>query len=208
MSSKPPFPKFTLPGDALDWMRASDVESCVAVDEHDTDAPPGISLVRAADPAEKLMRVWAARMADGLHYFVTVSPGIPGSVMHLAIRNRPPRQAKMSATAAIVAPLALRFHRVDSPVAIADEAAWMKKAHAQILRALEKHGAEALAGVGPAFVELTRKCTRLVDRVMGQDVEEAVLRVRKEFLFLQDHLSEEDVVRMWREALVDKTHNH
>jgi hypothetical protein len=208
MNLRPPFPKFVLPGDALDWMRASDVESCEPVDEVDTDAPPGMALVRKADPAERLMRVWAARMADGLHYFVTVSPGVPGSVMHLAIRNRPIREAKMSATAAIAAPLALRHYRVTHSVSLGDEAAWMKKAHAQILKALEKHGAEALTGMGPVFLELTRQCMQLVDKALGRDVDDAIMRVRKDFLFLVDRISEDDVVRLWREVIVEKTHDH
>jgi hypothetical protein len=61
--------------------------------------------------------------------------------------------------------------------------------------------------MGPVFLDFARESLRLIDRVTGKDVEEAIARVRKDLSFLADHLDEEAVVTLWREAVVDKVHD-
>jgi len=201
-----PFPKFALPGEALEWMNHSDVEACEPVfKDVPAEGPPSVTLVRKASPNALVTRVWATYMKDGLHFFVTPGPG--SSAMQLAFRKMPVREMKMSTTAALAAVFALRFHlRSEKPDPI-EERDWLRRAHGQVLKALQKHGAEALTGMGPVFLALTRESIRLIDRAMGRDVEESVGRVRKEFAFLLDHVDEEEVLKLWREALVGRVHD-
>jgi len=208
-----PFPKFALPGEALEWMRHSNVESCEPLfKDASPDGPPSVTLVRKTDASVAVARAWSHCMKDGPHYFITASPGSSGATVQLAFRKAAVRDMKMSATAGLAAVFALRFHKRSalSGFATADPVAerdWLRRAHGQVLKALQKHGAEALTGMGPVFLKFTRESLRLIDRVTGKDVEEAVARVRKDFSFLQDHLDEEAVITLWREALVDKTHD-
>lgn len=153
------------------------------------------------------MTAWAVWMGDGLHFYTSANPGDASSAMHLALRRKPLREARVSATAAIVVPFALRFYVKEEHASLNQGTDWMKRAHAQVFRALEKHGAEALTGMGPVFVELTRECMRLIDRAMGRDVEDALARVRKDFEFLLDHVEEADILRIWRETSVAKVHD-
>jgi hypothetical protein len=151
-------------------------------------------------------------MKDGPHFFITASPGFSGATVQLAFRKAPVRDMKMSATAGLAAVFALRCHMGSalSGFATADalhERDWLKRAHGQVLKALRRHGAEALTGMGPVFLDFARESLRLIDRVTGKDVEEAIARVRKDLSFLADHLDEEAVVTLWREAVVDKVHD-
>lgn len=212
MTVSPALPCFSLPGDFEAWMNALDVGSCEPVFHAQTGHDPAsVAFVRKSDPDEEILRVWAVQMADGLHFYVNADPSgfTKMKMAHLAIRRRPVKEAKMSATAGIIVAFAL-IHTIanmsggDPPL----HRDWEKKAHARVLKALEKGGAGVLGeNIAPEFLELVKMAMRLVDMAMGKDVRDAVDRVRKEFSFLLDHLDEEAVVRLWREALVDKTHD-
>jgi len=207
------FPKFALPGEALDWMRHSEVEGCEPVfKDRSKDGPPSVTLVRKANPLIEVARAWADALRDGPHFYVTASPGSSGATVQFVFRKASVREIKMSATAGLAAVFALRYHKKSELIGHATvdpiaERDWLRKAHGQILKALQKHGAEALTGMGPVFLAFSRESLRLLDRAMGRDVEEAVARVRKDFGFLQDHMTEEDVVKLWREALVVRVHD-
>lgn len=201
-------PRLRLPEEVPDWLAASSLDdSGVVFTERTEDSPPSVTLVRNHDEA-RVLRAWAEQMKDGLHFYVTPYPGEGAGALHLALRRTPTRQAMMSVTAALAAVLAERFHGPIQGVPRDGTVHWLKKAHAQVLRALEKKGAAALGDVGEGFVALNRACAHLVTRAMNREVEEAASRARKEFKSLVDHFSEEDVVRWWREAIVEKTHDH
>lgn len=205
-----PFPRFTFPDDVEAWMSFSDIGSCKPVFHPSTkDEPAFVALVRTAS-GEDLVRARAVQMADGTHFYVSSSPfgaSQPPRVLHLALRRKPVKEAKTSSTAALVVPFMSAYYakRDDSSWKTLPSG-WEKKAHAQVLHALEKDGGSALDGCGPVFVAFATECVRLIDRAAGKDLEEAVLRVRKELKFLIDHVEEEDLVRWWREAVVDRTH--
>jgi hypothetical protein len=189
-------------------MEASHVDDCdVVFRERSEDGPPSVALVRR-DGEGSPLRASAEQMRDGLHCYVTPYPGESAGSLHLALRRTPTRMAKMSVTAGLAAALALRFHGPLQGVPRNGTVHWLKKAHAQILRAVEKDGGAAFGDVGKGFLDLNRECMHLVDRALNRDVEEAVARVRKEFKVLVDHFGEEDVVTWWREAIVEKTHDH
>lgn len=195
-------PKVVLPGDAGRWTRELDFESCeVASAPRTKESPPTVLLARSGDP---LLRVTAEKLRDGLHFYVSPRPASKWAPLHLALRNKPFREAKMSATAAVLTGVAL--HCKEYRGGGGAHLDWMKKVHQQVLRQLEEHGLHGLSEVSPGFLTLVRECMRLVDRAMNKDVDDAVERLRSEFSFLMDHLSEEDVVQVWREVLVDKTH--
>jgi hypothetical protein len=197
---KPQAPRFTFPDCVGSWVIAVDLKSCSVSVMTAKDSPPMVYLHRKAGPDDRVLSAWAVQLRDGLHF--RVSPG-PNEIFHLALRNSPRREASMSVTAALMS--AVAAHAVGPNE---DRVAWMKKVHRQVLSAMEKAGAGALLGMGPVFVELNKATMGLVDKALGRDVDDAVTRVRKDFLFLVDRISEEDVVRLWREALVDKTHDH
>jgi len=202
-------PKLRLPEEFRDWTTASHVDECGTVfAERSEDGPPSVTLVRSDEEGTPVLKAWAEQMRDGLHFYVTPRPGDSAGALHLALRRTPPRVAKMSVTAGLAAALAERFHGPIQGVPRDEIVHWLKKAHAQIFRALEKDGAAAFGDVGQGFLALNRECMRLVDRVLNKDVEEAVARVRKEFLLLVDHHEEQDVIRWWREALVEVMHDH
>lgn len=199
-------PKLRLPDEVRDWMEASRVDECGTVfAARSEDGPPSITLVRD-DEETQVLKAWAEQMRDGLHFYVTPHPG-ESTALHLALRRAPPRVAKMSVTAGLAAALAERFHGPLQGLPRSEVAQWMKKAHAQILRTIEKNGSAAFGEVGDGFLTLNRECMHLVDRVLNKDVEEAAVRVRKDFLLLVDHHEEEDVVRWWRESIVEKIHD-
>lgn len=202
-------PKLRLPEEFRDWMTASHVDECGTVfAERGEHGPPSVTLVADDGNETQILRAWAEQMRDGLHFYVTPHPGEPSGALHLALRRTPPRAAKMSVTAGLAAALAERFHGPLQGLPRDGVVHWLKKAHAQVLRAMEKDGAAAFGDVGQGFLVLNRECMRLVDRVLNKDAEEAAARVRKEFNLLVDHHEEEDVVRWWREAIVEKTHDH
>lgn len=205
---KVPVPKLRLPDEVRDWMKASYLDDSGTVfAERTAELPPSVTLVRNHDEG-LVLRAWAELMKDGLHFYVTPYPGEGVGALHLALRKTPTRIAMMSVTAALAATLAERFHGPIQGVPRDGTVYWMRKAHAQILRGLEKKGAAVLGDVGDGFLELNRACAHLVRRALSKDIEEAAVRVRKEFQLLVDHHEEEDVVRWWREAIVEKTHDH
>lgn len=205
---KVPVPKLRLPEEVPDWLAASSLDDSGTVfAERTEELPPSVTLVRNHDEG-LVLRAWAEKMKDGLHFYATPYPGEGVGALHLALRRTPTRQAMMSVTAALMACLAERFHGPIQGVPRDGTVHWVKKAYAQILRALEKKGAAALGDVGPGFLALNRACAHLVTRALNRDVEEAAARARKEFKALVDHFSEEDVLRWWREAIVEKTHEH
>lgn len=203
-------PKFTLPGDAHQWMLSSEVDECeVSMSDRWEGGPLSAVLAPKSDPARAKVRVWVDKMADGAHLYTSAHPGESESkVFHLALRRKAERDMKVSTTAAIASALALRHHEKEHRVHPGDHSTWMRRAHVQILRALQKHGGEAMVGMGPVFLEMNRAAIKLVDKALGKDVEDSWLRVRREFAFLGDHASEEDVLRAWREAIVDKVSEH
>jgi len=198
--TKAAVPRFTFPDCVGSWVSAADLGSCVVSVMQAKDSPPMVYLHRKSGPDDRILSAWPTQLRDGLHF--RASPG-PNEVFHLALRNTPRREASMSVTAALMATVAVHAAGPES-----DRVAWMKKVHGQVLAAIKKNGAEALSGVGPVFLELNRVTADLVDKALGRDVGEAVARVRKDFMFLVDRISEEDVVRLWRETIVEKTHEH
>lgn len=205
---KVPVPRLRLPEEVPDWLAASHLDDSGTVfAERTEELPPSVTLVRNHDEGLAL-RAWAEQMRDGLHFYVTPYPGEGAGALHLALRRTPTRQAMMSVTAALMATLALRFHGPIQGVPRDGTVHWLKKAYAQVLRALERGGAAALGDVGHGFLDLNRACARLVTKALSREVEEAAARARKEFKALVDHFDEEDVVRWWREAIVEKTHDH
>ncbi len=200
-------PKVVLPEDAGKWTSVLDWDELeVASLARTKDDPARVVLSRkSGDP---VMHVTAEKLRDGLHFYVKPRPGLRASPpLHLALRNKPTREAKMSATAGILTGVAVFAAEHPQAVwgAVHD---WMKKVHVQVLRCLEQQGLQALREVTPGFLGFARECMRLVDRAMNRDVDDALERVRAEFQFLADHVDEEDVLRLWRELIVEKTHDH
>lgn len=199
----PAIPKVSLPSDAEAWTSAVDLESCEVFSNARTkDEPPRVTVM--GPNAVILMRASAEKLRDGLHFYLHVLPvGSTSAPLHLALRNRPVKESKMSATAAVLAGFAY-FAAEDRSLV---SHAWLKKVHAQILRQLELRGLQGLAQVTPGSLRLIRDCMRLVDRAMNRDVDDAMERVKTEFQFLTDHTQEEDIVRLWREITVGKVHS-
>lgn len=200
-------PKVLLPGDAGRWAAEVNLDVCdLIVEPRTKERPPSVSVMQTAT-GRHLFRATAEKLRDGLHFYVTPYPHASWAPLHLALRQKPVREAKMSATAAVLAAVAL--HCKENKKVVVEGGAhldWMKKVHLQVLKQLEQQGLNGLQGVSSGFLALVRECMRLVDRAMNRDVDDAVERVRTEFTFLMDHLTEEDIVVLWREALVDSTH--
>lgn len=195
-------PKIVLPDDVVRWSSAVDADPPdFRYEPRTEDSPPSVILHRRD---LRLVRVSGEMMRDGLHIYATSYPDQGVSPLHLALRSRPVREMKMAATAAVLAAVALHFNR--EPVAPVVQADWLRRVQSQIVRALRDEGLEALRGISPALLAFVRECMRLVDRVMRKDVEEALGRVKAEFQLLVDHVDEADVLRLWREVVVEKTH--
>ncbi len=58
----------------------------------------------------------------------------------------------------------------------------------------------------PLLMTFAHALEQIHKRKTGKDVQESVMRMRKEMEFLSDHLSEEEVLREWRETLVERLH--
>lgn len=199
-------PKVMLPGDAGRWTSEVNLDDCELIAEPRTkERPPSVAVMQTAT-GHHLLRITAEKLRDGLHYYVTPNPHAKWAPLHLALRQKPAREAKMSATAAVLTAVALHCEE-NKRVGGGSHLDWMKKVHAQVLRQLEEQGLRGLEGVTPGFLALVRECMRLIDRAMNRDVDDALERVRMEFNFLIDHVEEDDVVRIWREVLVEKTHD-
>ncbi len=207
-------PKFDLPEEFCSWVAASEADSFEPVlVPGGPGEPRSVVFSRAGSigpPLRQrtvLMRVWADQLKDGLHFYVSAfgpSSSVAGSppTLHLALRKKPMRLAKMSATSALAVPMAMAKHKIQAEPRVA----WMRKAHAQILQAVEEHGANTFSGMGQSFLALATESMRLIDRAMNKDVEDAIDRVKKDFQLLGSKLTEDDVVRLWRETIVSEVH--
>jgi len=167
---------------------------------YNNDKIPSVVLHKKVDGISKaLLMIRFKKLADGCHIFFHAEPEEKSTpVLHIVMKTRNMRKA----TSAIVAGIALCAVNPKFPTKGKPRDNWFRKMYERLDKLAEEKGAEAFLGVPPCIVEATRLCKISFEKAMGLDAEDAVQEVRKAFSVLVNHLEEEDIIRMWKEAHV------
>lgn len=62
-------------------------------------------------------------------------------------------------------------------------------------------------GCGSVFIDFNAKCKEQLKKAAGLTVECSTNRIRQEFSFLVNHVSEDHVIQLWRETITAQVHN-
>ena len=197
--------------DIARWMSALDLAGCQAVHEPHSSPRGGpavlFSLLKnPQNPPNQnryhcILAVWGEAHSDGISLYFVARPyesGAPTLTMKFK-EWRPER-----GMAAILAVMA--FHaeapRLPRKDGLANE--WLRRMRDKIQKSFfQETGAFLERGIHPDLVLTEGLCHRRFDSLAGLDVQESLRRVRKEFGLLINHMTEEDVLKAWREAVVE-----
>ena len=178
-------------------------------------ATPGeITLKLAKD--QILSRFDALR--DGVHFRCYLE-SIPQACIELIFRRESDRKdigpfiKKVTAAVASVIVFCAEKPACDS----SKVRAWVKATHKRFFKESCKHGALVYTGVQssngmssyvvqPEFTAYIEQCRMEIESLANLNVAEALNRVEKDFSLLVDSLTEDDILQLWRGAIVNKVH--
>ena len=180
--------------------------------EHDAHSSPRgtpaviLSLLKnPANPPNQnrysvLLSIWGEAHNDGVSMYFVARPYAKGTpVIHMKFKEWRLERA----VAAILAVLAYHAERPRLPrkFRLADE--WLKKMRNKILKVFYQKSILDV-GIDPLVADAAQLCQKRFMSLAGLDVKESVDRVRKEFRLLTEHMSEDEIVTIWRETTVEK----
>lgn len=143
---------------------------------------------------------------DGVH--VTCIPTIDYNVnIQLVMRDKSKLGEFMrKLTAAIAAVICYQYFATESPLKASEAKAWIKTTSNKFFNLSRKIQGEAYSGSDKIFFDIITNCKNQIQELSGLTITSALDRVRKDFSLLNDHLSEEEVIRMWRESTISQVH--
>jgi hypothetical protein len=147
------------------------------------------------------------RRADGIHFRAfdsSIDTLVDSVEVYLIFKgtNAQIPEFRRKITAAAAAIIAFRAHGVDT-----DRHRWVRMVYQRMLSLSTKHGANAYFGISKPFVDFISSCSIELDRVMKQRLHDIMQRIRSDMASLVDHVDEEEICMMWREAVAARVHD-
>jgi hypothetical protein len=140
---------------------------------------------------------------DGMHVILNNDSEL---CIHMVLKDKQ-KAFTEKITAAIATMISFNFTNSPTPTLDKQKAKlWLKSTHKRFHSHSLKFQGYTYHGSGPVFTDLNVKCKEQLKKAAGLTIEGATGRVKNEFSFLIDHLSEDQVVQIWRETITAQVH--
>jgi hypothetical protein len=155
---------------------------------------------------------------DGIH-FRCYSERRPQAVVELIFKRESTRNDigpfVKKITAAIAAVMV--FSAEKQPCDFGKAQKWVRSAYKRFFKGSCKHGPFVYSGVNSdgiksnyrvqnGFTLYVKQCRAEIESLAKLNIAEALNRIKKDFSLLVDSLTEDDIMQMWRSAIVSKVH--
>lgn len=193
------------------WMSSLSMDGCTAVhDPHSSPrGGPAVLFSLLKDPSKPpnqgryscILAVWGEVHNDGVNMYFVARPYEAGSpLIHMKFKEWRPERGM----AAILAVLA--FHAEQPRLPRRDDLAndWLRSVRDKIHQSFYRTpGSFAERMIHPEVIKAEALCKKRFESLAGLDVPESLARVRKEFKLLAEHLSEDEILKVWRETVIE-----
>lgn len=143
---------------------------------------------------------------DGIH--VICMPGFNTNIhLQLVMRNKIKLNEFMrKLTAAVASVISYQYLSTFSPLEVPQAKIWVKSTYRRFFNQSLKVQGLVYQGCGQIFLDMIMQCKKQIEEVSGLSIASSLDRLKKEFFFLNNHLTEDEVIKLWRESTIAQVH--
>jgi hypothetical protein len=161
-----------------------------------------------------IIEIHFIQQKDGMHVICSTmdsryhdSAGNPDFRIHIVLKDAQ-KLFNQKITAAIATIISFNLMHSIIPEFDKQQAkSWLKSTYKKFYAHSMKFQGTTYSGCGPVFVDLNAQCKDQLKKAAGLTIEGATNRIKNEFNFLINHLSEDQMIQLWRETITAQVHS-